>query len=238
MVRLFGELNQRAVGQRIAADELRRVRLVVVFAEERDLDLGGVLDHVIVGEDEAVLADDEAGARGARSSARAGAGAPPPLPRPRAALASSWLAGSAEEAVEEVVRRCRRRRRRSRKVLRLAPSISVRMLTTIGCCALAMLRNVCASSAPVIGALFIGGTARVCADEAGVRSSRDAMTMPTASDATAISRRVEERGLAGGHRTPPDTQCQNLRLQRPGHRRRRARPTIMLISDRTPKSSK
>ena len=39
----------------------------------------------------------------------------------------------------------------------------------------------------MIGALFIGGTAIVCAEEAGVRSSRDAITMPTASDATAIS---------------------------------------------------
>ena len=61
------------------------------------------------------------------------------------------------------------------------------MLTTIGVAAFAMLRNVCASSGPVIGALFIGGTAIVCADEAGVRSSRDAITMPTASEATAIS---------------------------------------------------
>ena len=31
------------------------------------------------------------------------------------------------------------------------------MFTTIGCCAFATLRNVCASSAPVTGALFIGG---------------------------------------------------------------------------------
>ena len=61
------------------------------------------------------------------------------------------------------------------------------MLTTIGDCALATLRNVCASSAPVTGALFIGGAARVCADDAGVRSSRDAITMPTASEETAIS---------------------------------------------------
>ena len=38
----------------------------------------------------------------------------------------------------------------------------------------------------MIGALFIGGAATICAEELGVRSSREAITMPTASDATAI----------------------------------------------------
>ena len=71
------------------------------------------------------------------------------------------------------------------------------MLTTIGVAAFAMLRKVGASSGPVSGALFIGGTAIVCAEEAGVRSSRDAITIPTTSDATASSSGVEERGLAG-----------------------------------------
>ena len=66
--------------------------------------------------------------------------------------------------------------------------ISVRMLTTIGDCAFAMLRNVWASIGPPIGALFIVGTAIVCAEEAGVRSSRDAITSATANDATAVSR--------------------------------------------------
>src|SRR5690348_1539635 len=61
------------------------------------------------------------------------------------------------------------------------------MLTTAGVTALAMLRNVSALSAPVIGALFIGGTVIVCAIDAGVRSKRDASTIPTASDATATS---------------------------------------------------
>ena len=36
---------------------------VVVVAVEVDLDLGGLFDDVVVGEDEAVFADDEAGAR-------------------------------------------------------------------------------------------------------------------------------------------------------------------------------
>ena len=53
--------------------------------------------------------------------------------------------------------------------------------------ALAMFRNVAASTGPESGALFIGGAASVCADESGDKSSRDAMTMPTASDATARS---------------------------------------------------
>ena len=65
--------------------------------------------------------------------------------------------------------------------------ISVRMLTTIGVAAFAMLRKVDASSGPVSGALFIGGTAMVCAEEAGVRSNRDAITIPTNSDATTRS---------------------------------------------------
>ena len=60
------------------------------------------------------------------------------------------------------------------------------MLTTAGLIALAMVRNVPASTGPLNGALFMGGGAMVCADEAGVRSSREAMTIPTASDATMI----------------------------------------------------
>jgi len=63
------------------------------------------------------------------------------------------------------------------------------MLTTIGACAFATLRKVSADSGPVSGALFIGGTAIVCAELAGVRSSRDAMTMPTAIDARTTSGR-------------------------------------------------
>ena len=53
--------------------------------------------------------------------------------------------------------------------------------------AFATLRKVSAVSGPVIGALFIGGRAIGCAEEAGVRSRREAITMPTASDATATS---------------------------------------------------
>src|SRR5688572_32567124 len=53
------ELNQGAVGQRVAADHLRLIKDVVVFVEERDLDLGGAFDDVIVRQDEAVAADHE-----------------------------------------------------------------------------------------------------------------------------------------------------------------------------------
>jgi len=60
------------------------------------------------------------------------------------------------------------------------------MKTTAGSVAFAMLRKVWASIGPVTGALFIGGAAIVCADEAGARSSREASTMPTARDATAM----------------------------------------------------
>src|SRR5262245_44142065 len=62
------------------------------------------------------------------------------------------------------------------------------MLTTIGDCALAILRNVCASRDPVIGALFIGGTVTVWADDCGVRSRREARTTPTARPETRTSR--------------------------------------------------
>ena len=64
---------------------------------------------------------------------------------------------------------------------------SVRMLTTVGETVLAMFRNVWASTGPDSGALLAAGTARVCAADSGDKSIRDAMTMPTATEATAMS---------------------------------------------------
>ena len=99
--RLLDELDQRAVGELIAADQLRVVELVVV-AVERHLNLRRVLDDVVVGQDEAVLADDEAGARGALRSAAAGGSG-------RAALVAgsgtsiARRVGGAEEAAEQIV---------------------------------------------------------------------------------------------------------------------------------------
>ena len=63
----------------------------------------------------------------------------------------------------------------------------VRMLTTNGEAALAMFLNVVASTGPASGALLADGTASDWASERGARSRREASTMPTASDATAIS---------------------------------------------------
>ena len=63
---------------------------------------------------------------------------------------------------------------------------SVRMLTTVGICVLAIFRNVVASIGPPSGVLFIAGIATICADEVGVRSRREAITIPTASDAIAM----------------------------------------------------
>ena len=99
--RHLGQLNERAVGQRVAADDLGRVEMLVrirhVGAEEADLDLVGVLDDVIVGEDEARLVDDEAGA-GALSlsgaSSSRGAASPRGL-RPAADPAHRRSAGRA-----------------------------------------------------------------------------------------------------------------------------------------------
>ena len=59
----------------------------------------------------------------------------------------------------------------------------------MGACAFAMFRKVSALRGPVSGALFIGGTAIDCAEDVGDRSRRDAMTMPTATDAITISGR-------------------------------------------------
>jgi hypothetical protein len=58
--------------------------------------------------------------------------------------------------------------------------------STAGDTALAMSRNVVADTVPVIGALFIGG-ATVWAVDVGDIPSLEAITMPTASDAMAIS---------------------------------------------------
>ena len=59
------------------------------------------------------------------------------------------------------------------------------MFTTAGDTAWATSRNVVAMSGPVIGALFIGGA--VWAADVGDIPSLDAITMPTAREATAIS---------------------------------------------------
>jgi hypothetical protein len=59
------------------------------------------------------------------------------------------------------------------------------MFTTIGLCSFAMLRKVAMSTGPLSGALFIGGTVSVCATDDGAKSRREAMTIPTAAEATA-----------------------------------------------------
>ncbi len=61
------------------------------------------------------------------------------------------------------------------------------MLTTVGVTDFAMFRKVCASTAPVTGALAPTWGVTVTASERGERSRRDASTIPTASEATAMS---------------------------------------------------
>ena len=61
------------------------------------------------------------------------------------------------------------------------------MLTTDGDTSLAMFRKVVASTGPLSGALLAAGADNVCAADCGDRSSRDASTMPTMIDASAIS---------------------------------------------------
>ena len=61
------------------------------------------------------------------------------------------------------------------------------MLTTAGLASWAMFRNVVASIGPLIGALLAAGTLIVPAIEDGVRSSREASTMP----ATRLTRTIK-----------------------------------------------
>ena len=60
------------------------------------------------------------------------------------------------------------------------------MLTTDGFSALAMFRKVVASIVPVIGVLLVAGMFSGPAADRGVRSSREAMTMPIAVQAKAM----------------------------------------------------
>ena len=135
VIRLLGQLDQRAVGQRVAADHLGLVADVALVTVEIHLDLGGALDDVVVGEDVAVLADDEAGAAGDATCSRGAAGraALPPPPPPKNRSSRSSLP---PPPPKNSVRSCD------------FCFISVRMLTTDGLTALAMLRNVLASIWP------------------------------------------------------------------------------------------
>src|SRR5688572_22998745 len=62
MVGLFGQLDERAVGQRIATDHPRAILLAVVLAIQRDTNSRRAFHDVIVGQNEAGFIDDEAGA--------------------------------------------------------------------------------------------------------------------------------------------------------------------------------
>ena len=171
--RHFSQLDQRAVGQRVAADDFCRVSLSLRPApNERHLDVLGPFDDVVVGEDEAGFVDDEAGAgplreliRGACAAARFAAGRlPRPAPKKRRSR-SSPAAPPPKNSVSSCVR----------------ARASVRMFTTVGVCALAMLRNVVASIGPLSGALFIAGTFTVCAEmPASDRAARRSPYRPRA----------------------------------------------------------
>ena len=126
---------------------------------------------MVVGEDESVFADDEARAgslRELRPLWLLAAGRCPP-PKNRSSRSSS------PPNCVICVAFCRD---------------SVRMFTTAGLIDFAMVRNVEASMAPLSGALFAEGAAidPVCADDAGDSSSFEAITIPTATEATAMSR--------------------------------------------------
>ena len=170
-LRLLGQLDERAVGQRIAPDHLGLVADVVVVAVEIDFDLGRAFDDVVVGEDEAVLADDEAGA-GSEGDLRA-----------RLLPAARRLA--AEEALEQVVAAAAEELGELLLPLpRLGPDVDDRRADGLRDVAERRLRRPARSAARCcVDGTFIAG----CAIDTGDRSRREASTMPTASDATAIS---------------------------------------------------
>jgi hypothetical protein len=60
------------------------------------------------------------------------------------------------------------------------------MLTTDGLASCAIVRNVVASSGPTMGALFVGGMVNDPAKDTGDRPRRDARTIPTTREDTAI----------------------------------------------------
>ena len=66
-------------------------------------------------------------------------------------------------------------------------SCRVQMVTTIAVCASAISRNVVAVRLPEMGALFDAGVRSDCAADGGDRLKRDAITIPNAIAATAIS---------------------------------------------------
>src|SRR5207237_8054399 len=82
-----------ALGARVAADHLRRIFLILVLAVERDLNLRRALHDVIVGQDEARLVDDEAGARGLHDL----------VARTLALLLPLAASALAEEALEQII---------------------------------------------------------------------------------------------------------------------------------------
>src|SRR5215831_14028554 len=103
---MFHQLNQRAVGQGVAPDDLRGVRVFIVEVQAH-LDLDRILDDVVVGEDETVSADDEARSGRARNRLPVPASATTLLAvivaLPLTLALALAAAGSAEEAAEEVV---------------------------------------------------------------------------------------------------------------------------------------
>src|SRR6185436_17792577 len=104
----LGEFDEGAVRQRVTSDDARLVFLVFVLAVERDFNLGGALDHVVVGEDEPGLVDDEPGAGRLHDLLALAGRLLPALPpaltalAALAALAAAARARGTEEPLEEV----------------------------------------------------------------------------------------------------------------------------------------
>ena len=138
LTRFFRQLDERAICIGVTANHSRLVLLVGFFSEQRNLDLGGPFNDMVVREDQAVFVDDEAGScrnRGLFPTAQVAA------LRRIVLIAGARLA---EESPEKVVGiRARPPKKSWRSCVRCR--ISVRMLTTMGDSAFAMLRNVCAS---------------------------------------------------------------------------------------------
>src|SRR6185436_17019815 len=93
------QLKERTVGQRVVAHNLGRVLLIAARTDERDRDLVGAFNHVIVGEDVAGLVDHEAGAGALGELALRRLTLPRTLPRRGGRIRCL----ATEEAAQEVV---------------------------------------------------------------------------------------------------------------------------------------
>ena len=161
--RLLDQLDEGAVGERIAADDLRVVAYSLVARRRRSSPRSSSAPSTtwLLVRMSPALVDDEAGA-GALGDSSCGS------------LRTLPCRGVGGRRTGGTARRRRRTPSSSCVRARLRPDVDDhRRSAAWRCCGTSARRR-----ARQIGALFIGGAAMVCADEAGDRSRREAMHHP------------------------------------------------------------